>query len=65
MFYSQSWQHDSKVCVLPSWRLIIVMPLIVINSSNFLESGEYGGGGGGGGGGVLDRYLGIGEPLRI
>ena len=61
MFYSQSWQHDSKVCVLPSWRSTIVIPLIVINSSNFLESGEYRNTGGE----VLDRYLGIGEPLRI
>ena len=34
MFYSQSWQHDSKVCVLRSWRLTIVMSLIVINSSS-------------------------------
>ena len=32
MFYSQSWQQDSKVCVFRSWRLTIVMSLIVINS---------------------------------
>lgn len=39
MFYSQSWQHDSKVCVLPSWRLTINCHVtfnlkIVINSSS-------------------------------